>query len=181
MSNLLPKKNKKRIRTEYLLRLLITFMILSALTLVFSFIFLIPSYLLSGERAKVATGEVNSLKNQLEQRQKEETSLALFSTNEEIEVLNLSLSPNLTKAISLIISEIGVSIGIHSFTFAESSKGEKTIFIGGEARNRDSLIEFTKALENLNQFARVELPVSNLAKNKDINFNISLILLKSSL
>ena len=51
---------------------------------------------------------------------------------------------------------------------------KKSLFVGGIASDRDSLIDFTESLKTINDFSAVNLPVSNLAKNKDIDFNIEL-------
>ena len=46
------------------------------------------------------------------------------------------------------------------------------LFIGGESLNRDSLIAFSESLKSVNKFINVDLPLANLAKNRDVDFDI---------
>jgi hypothetical protein len=46
--------------------------------------------------------------------------------------------------------------------------------VSGKAVSRDALLSFSKALKSNHRFESVDLPVSNLAKSKDIEFSISI-------
>ena len=69
----------------------------------------------------------------------------------------------------------GVTISSLRFlTLAERSE----LTIRGDAVSREALLSFRRALEGERHFVSVELPISNLAKTRDINFTLKLVLAK---
>jgi hypothetical protein len=48
------------------------------------------------------------------------------------------------------------------------------LFISGKAGDRDGLITFTDSLKTVSEFSDVNLPISNLAKSKNINFDLKI-------
>ena len=176
MANLLPQRNKKAVKREYLLRLLGAFLVFSSLTLFLVSIFLLPSFFLSKNKADLANEKVEFLRSYIDKTQKFGITDLLIETNRKIEILGLAEEQNLSEAIRLIINEKNNSIGITDFVLRiieDKEEGkEKSIFVGGVAANRSGLISFAESLESINSFKDVDLPVSNLAKNEDINFTL---------
>ncbi|MEK7609868.1 MAG: hypothetical protein AAB470_01975 [Patescibacteria group bacterium] len=66
-------------------------------------------------------------------------------------------------------------ISIDSIRFESISTSTATIFLSGTAPTRESLISFKTRLETLNKGNKVDLPISGLAKNKDISFSLKVI------
>jgi hypothetical protein len=48
-----------------------------------------------------------------------------------------------------------------------------SLSVGGRAATRESLVDFSKKLGGISDFSGIDLPVSSLAKNKDISFSIT--------
>ncbi len=57
---------------------------------------------------------------------------------------------------------------------ADKAKGG-TVSIAGTAPSRDRLLLFKKALDDDNNFTKVDLPISNFVKGSDIQFNLTLV------
>ena len=90
-----------------------------------------------------------------------------MKTNEKKEVL-----------FSTIISEIEkiTTDGITINSYALSRKGDElnTIAVTGIAKTRANLSNFQSAIENNVLFKSASLPLSNLTKDKDIPFSITI-------
>ena len=172
MSNLLPKRDKKRLNIEYLFRLISIVLIFSSTTILLSIISSLPSYFLSNTKTNLVEERVNFLKTYLEEKKKTDPAPVLFQTNEKIEVLELLKIPKINESIRSILSEKRSSIKINNFNLRGTDEGARSLFVGGEARDRDSLISFAESLESVSQFMNIDLPLSNLAKNRDVDFSI---------
>lgn len=56
----------------------------------------------------------------------------------------------------------------------EKKKDFWAVSLSGQASTREALVDFSKKLETVPSFSGVDLPVSSLAKSRNILFNISL-------
>jgi len=54
------------------------------------------------------------------------------------------------------------------------TKDKTNLSVSGVSANRQSLITFENRIASLSDFSEVVSPISNLAKDKDINFQIRL-------
>ncbi|HEY4494767.1 MAG TPA: hypothetical protein VJC02_01545 [Candidatus Paceibacterota bacterium] len=174
---LLPENEMKSLRHEYRIRLIILALFFICSIVVVGILILIPSYVISDVQEKGALNRVKELKSSQE-----------ASGVAEIEK-NLALVENITKRIiandnnisysSLIedvISHKTKEVKINSFSVSKAT-GTSTpveIIVQGKASTRDSLVIFKNNIESDKQFSKVELPVSDLAKSKDIGFALRL-------
>lgn len=171
MMNFLPTEDKKDIKKEYFRRLL-----------VFAGLF---SFLAVSVGAILLLSPLVFLKNQ-----KDNLSNQLFFSEERISRENIEnvipLVEDLNRKIPLINS--GVKEVVEKSSFVKVILDEKTsdikiseflldnekISIRGLSGSRQSLINFTEALRGKKDFKKVESPVSNLIKDKDIDFTLSI-------
>ncbi|PIP86648.1 hypothetical protein COV42_00155 [Candidatus Campbellbacteria bacterium CG11_big_fil_rev_8_21_14_0_20_44_21] len=174
MPNLLPQNNKKKIREEYLLRLLALVLVFSFITFLLASVFFLPSYFLSKNKAGLASEKISFLKSYVEKTQKSGLSEDVISTNLKIKTLSFPEKIKFHLSIRSILDKKAAPIRITSLVLRSINDEKKSLFVGGIASDRDSLIDFTESLKTINDFSAVNLPVSNLAKNKDIDFNIEL-------
>src|SRR3989344_3730340 len=155
MFNLLPKNLKEKIKTEYKLRK-ITVILIFIICLQLSFlIFLTPSWLISFYKEKEVTSQSEEIKKHLS-----DSSLS------EVIVTIRGINTNLSKKTS--------SIKIDELAYILGQENTAEIIIGGTSLTREALVSFVKALEDSKSFNKVNLPISNLAKDKNISFSISL-------
>jgi hypothetical protein len=174
VSNLLPEKDKKKIKREYLTRLLIVILLFSALTISLNLLLLLPSYFLSNGDRGLIEERVSFLKSYLEIRKESGITSVLPLTNEKIKALEISEIPKINSSIKSILSEKSRSIRINSFNLRSSNDGSRTLLISGRADNRDGLISFSESLKSTGSFVDIDLPLSNLAKNINVDFSIKI-------
>jgi hypothetical protein len=172
MSNLLSPKDKKEIKREYLLRLMAVATLFLGMTMVVALILSLPSYFLSSSKVELVSDRVDFLKSYIKKRQESNVTLGLLKTNEKIEALQNINENRLSESIQLILNEKTESIKITGITLRETGDNGRDIFVSGMARNRDSLISFRDSLKLISFFVEVDLPISNLAKNQNIDFNL---------
>jgi len=173
MSNLIPIKNKSEIKKEYLARLSSIILFFIFFTIIVLIVFSIPSLFLLRNKVSISEEKVVFLDTYIEKRQESDVSSILFSTNEKMMLLNLPETPLLYKSVETVLNRINSSISISSLSF--KTTGEKrTLFISGKAGDRDGLIAFTDSLKTVSEFSDVNLPISNLAKSKNINFDLKI-------
>ena len=80
--------------------------------------------------------------------------------------------------ISKVVERLGPKIALNSISFLKSSsyKEKKGILISisGIAIDRDSLVSFGASLKETKLFSSVDIPVSNLTKEKDFPFSMNI-------
>ncbi|HJN62990.1 MAG TPA: hypothetical protein QGH03_02045 [Candidatus Paceibacterota bacterium] len=173
MSNLLPSKEKSNVKKKYLVRLLGVILVFSLITILLALAFSVPSYFLLKSRITLSKERIDFLESYVEKRKEFGVTSLLLSTNEKIDILSLPETSKLSESIQSVLEQKTGLVKITEFVL-RITDGKRSIFVGGEARNRDSLISFSKSLEKAGDFINVDLPVSNLAKNRNISFNLEI-------
>lgn len=169
MYKLLPEMAREKVGREYLLRRTVVMLAALVLVLVVAVVGLLPSYVLSKARQK----EIASLSAGGESPDK--------SLETWVSGLNLrlkTLAPKLDRdrpaeIFADIIKERGSGVKLTDFSWIKSEKGTE-LSVSGVARDRQALLSFESRLQALGQFTGVSLPVSNLAKDRDIGFEVKL-------
>jgi Tfp pilus assembly protein PilN len=174
VSNLLPERDKKKIKKEYLLRLLSVSLLFFSITIFLNLLLLLPLYYLSNNKINTAKERISFLESYLQKKEESGLASVLSPTNEKIDALNSLEVFRVDKSIESILSKKNSSIKINKITLRSETDEKKTLSIKGEASSRDNLISFSESLKAINQFTNVELPLSNLAKNINVDFNIKI-------
>lgn len=78
--------------------------------------------------------------------------------------------------IDLLTANEGQGIDITEITFAQGAQGVQPINVRGQAVNRESLAAFRDRLLAEEAVAEANLPISNLARDRNIDFTISVTL-----
>ncbi len=76
--------------------------------------------------------------------------------------------------VAAVVAQPGIAITGLSLKRAGTTAAQGSISLSGTARTRDALVNFSKALSSDASFKNVSLPVSALAKSKDIPFTLSI-------
>ena len=66
------------------------------------------------------------------------------------------------------------AIKLENISYNSDSKSDSTLNLQGIADSREDLVSFSKRLQAINSIKSVDLPVSNLAKDKNLVFSITL-------
>ena len=174
MINLIPENAKSRVRREYLARTGAVWLFLFATALTASAIFLMPTYVLYIRQS----GDLHTDKTEPEGRAEEYARIT--ASLEEAAVFAQQLSQ---KDASITASEIlthverarneGVTLlGL----YAAREKEKVKIEVRGAARSRESLRTFQDALRRDAFFLDAQVPVSDLARDTDLTFTMTLTL-----
>lgn len=97
-------------------------------------------------------------------------------TNNEIKELSIESIPDKPYSYlqKVLASKPGTS-RVTNFTFTRGAGSYKTIKVRGEALTRQSLLEFQDNLKETGDWTQVDFPVSTIAEESNINFELSLI------
>ena len=173
MFNLLPKAEKEAIRREYRTRLAIVVLWCSFTTLIVASILLIPSLLLSFEKEKVATQRFETLSRSVGDEHAAEFDTVLLAAKTRLSFLSHAppktfLYELMTRVVSLKPPRLSLS----NFSLTSTTDGKRNLTVQGIAENRATLLSFEQALERSGAFEKVTVPISNFAKDTNIEFSI---------
>lgn len=172
MFNLLPQSQKKEAKREYHLRVLTVAFYLSGTALVAGGLLLAPSYVMVSLRIDAAEGAQQLLAGAKDDG---DTPAAILAAVErDVRILN-SLATPLTVE-DTVSKALGIRpLGLTTTTIIYEEQGARgTLSVKGVAKSRNDLVAFVRALEAIPEFSNVELPISNLARNENIPFTLSL-------
>lgn len=177
MINLIPNEEKKKMSSNFYLRLVTVIFVMLGVCFIIASVSILPAYLLSSMEknfndAKLVSQEselislpdqniitvVRDLKSKLSLIEKNEKNIFSFSKKTINEVV-------LNKTSNIKITRI--------YYQNDPQEGEK-ISINGVASSRETLISFRRALENDTAFSKVDLPISNFVKGSNIKFYLNL-------
>ncbi|HEY4508810.1 MAG TPA: PilN domain-containing protein [Candidatus Paceibacterota bacterium] len=175
MFNLLPDNIKQKIKSEYRLRLLSVVLVSVLFLQVVSLFLLLPSWVLSLYKEKEAVAQKNFLDKSLLTLDTKSTSSVITDLNTKLNALSSSLSyPKILPLVNSIIANKSGEIRIKELSFDYTSENTANVVVKGVSSNRDSLVAFVKKIQDSNIFKNVNLPISNLAKDKNIDFSINM-------
>ncbi len=175
MRNLLTNYTKRLIQKEYYIRLVILATLLSSSVLVIASVFLVPSYILAKAQKVSIENQARVIKQSLVSQEEESLSAALQLAQEELDILASIKDQKLfSERLKDVVREKPEGINLSSFTYKTQEGKKQSMVISGKAYTRNDLLSFEKKLRSNLDFSSVEFPVSNLAKDKDIDFSIAL-------
>ena len=171
MFNLLPQLEKQIIRREYRTRL-------AAVMLLFFFalwtagaILLLPSYLLSRERENTAVGEYEAFSRTVAASDAKTLNAELATVRTKLRALPTGAErvhfSDMTRSLAAARSS---GIAFTGLSFNEDGE-KRRLALSGTAESRDDLVAFQRALETSGAFQEIDFPLSNLAKDRKVNFS----------
>jgi hypothetical protein len=179
MINLIPPTARRSVIREYWLRVVSVWMFLLGTGFLIVAALLLPTYVqiwIQLENLSAATGVPSEKISNYDTAVSElvaATSLARILTTE-------ASSTQFSTYISDIAKLAGDNIAITSYTFERKPTGDTTIMVAGIAATRQVLANFEDELSNNEAFSRVDLPISNLIKDRDVLFSLQLELATST-
>lgn len=176
---LLPETEVKTFRREYRTRLIIFLSFFISFAVLIGICSLAPAYIYSYSQEKEALGKAQSIQKSLKESGTDEIFQDLRQASEIMARLKGNTSPKpFVDIVTSIIADKNTGIKINSFGFTEIINASSTpifsVNISGKSGTRESLVSFKKKLESDEYIQSVELPVSDLAKSKDIDFSMKL-------
>ncbi|MBX4200133.1 hypothetical protein KW790_01580 [Candidatus Parcubacteria bacterium] len=174
MFKLLSPEQNKIVEGEYKRRRFIVFLLGLNFVLVLGVIGLFPTYALVTTRLTA----VNDLISNLNHNMGTSTDADLKAWADETNKTLALLTPvNDTDAPYEFFQEIinSKSSGVHLSALSWHKDAKKvSLILTGVAKDRQALLDFESKLNSSSKFAPTNFPVSDLAQDKDINFQVTL-------
>lgn len=174
--NFLSDLNKKIVFREYLIRLCIFFFLFLFFSMLGALVFLIPSYFLTNMKERAVSNRFEIINKTQEKSEGVESRLIIENTINKINLLSSEVSPiSVYQLFEKVLLNKGSMIKINSFFYVAGRNRLGELKISGIAGTRESLLSFSKRLENEKIFKKVEVPISSLTKYKNLEFIISIL------
>lgn len=168
MFTIITEQYEKMLRRDYRLRLASVVLFALSIICVVGIVSLIPSYILSNDQYTSADRDLQALRTRREESGVVKQEKEIFVSRDLINKVNAHVSPvYLSGIVEALVAERSSGISITQMTVDMGA-----VSFGGVARDRESLVAFKRNLEQSGRFIKVELPLSDLAKSRNINFSI---------
>jgi hypothetical protein len=174
MINLIPETAKKRIVMEYWVRVTSVWFILWAFALLAGASLIYPSYTLITGQVDVFQSSAAEASRKVEDYQ--QTSVALVRSSQEARmVIDQNAIVPFSEYIALVDGLRGSNIELSQIRLSREEGQLTPIILTGIAVDRQSLASYRDILLAQPNVESVDLPISNLARDRDINFTITVV------
>lgn len=177
MANLIPTEAKRQITLEYWIRVASVWLCLlgaAALTIV---VLNVPSYLLIQNQLQAFGSKYANASMQQTSFEKVETDITR-ANNAAVLLASTNKFQAMVPVVEKIEALTNEGIELSDFTVARKERAIESVEVRGVARDRESLVLFSNTIEADEDFVSADLPLSNLAKDSDIPFLLSVVLSK---
>lgn len=180
MFKLLTEAERQKVEHEYVRRRAIVMLFVLILILVAGIIGLLPSHVLSNARRNEVLERARVMGSVVPNDDEADLQTWLAETNRKLRVLSPTLDTDRpSNFIEKVLDQKMAGLAITGFSWIRA-KEKVILLVNGIASDRQALIDFENRINSSGSFSEVTLPISNLAKNKDINFQIKFSLASSS-
>ena len=172
MFKLLTDEEKQKVAHEYSVRRAVVVLLALILVLVVGIIGLLPSYILSDARQNEVLERTRIMGSVGQRGDEKDLQTWLRETNRKLQILSPELD---TDRPSIFIERVldqkvlGARITGLSWIRAED---KITLSVNGVALDRQALIAFENSINSSGYFSEATLPISNLARDRNIDFQI---------
>lgn len=173
MINLIPPEAKKRVSKEYWLRVLSVWFISCTAALIASVCILLPAYVLITIQIGANEGVSQAASEKVAEFESVTKELALTNQKSKAILDNTRFSP-ISPYVAMVRAHESEEVRVSQITVARSKDGFSPISVSGEADSRQALASFRDRLLSEPGVSGVDLPISNLAKDKEIQFNLTI-------
>ena len=175
MINLIPPKAKKTLVAEYWVRVVSVWGVTWAFTLISCACILFPAYILIDTQVEVYDQTAQMVSEKVTGY--EATSVALVQASQQAKaIIDLQNEPRLSQLIAMFNQHQTESVTFSSIKLNRGGKGLSPVTLVGKAQDRHALAKFKESLSEAPEVSGVDLPISNLAQEKDLLFTITVTL-----
>lgn len=171
MINLIPPHARRKVTQEYWTRTVTVWLYLLGIAFVCTAILFVPAYVLVKSQLAVYGEAYQTASADNEQFTVSKT--AITTANETALLLATDNVTDFSVFMDAIQLSASANIIVTTVTMDRVGTDIKPIAVSGVAANRISLANFRDALEAHEYFVTANLPLSNLAKDADITFTIT--------
>lgn len=179
MINLIPQSAKKQIVLEYWLRVITVWLLLFSITAAIGTALMFPVYILIKSQTDVYRESANAAVQKIAVFENVSEDLIRSSQQAKM-VLDRKNEQPLSKYIKLFGTLENASLELSGISVTRGATGVDNVQIAGTAVDRKALADFRDQLLALEEVEKVDFPIANLAKDKDISFNMVVTLKKQT-
>lgn len=179
MINLIPPSAKKTVTKEYWLRVLTVWFYVCSAALFSGVLIMLPSYVLITSQVQVYQESASNASQKVASY--EDVSKNLSSTNQQSGKLITAFRRTLVSDRIEILRQLqNPGIVLSAISVSRTDDTYEPIRISGIANDRQALAAFRDRLLAQEDVASVDLPLSNLAKDREIPFSLTVVLKKQT-
>lgn len=173
MINLIPPVVRKNIITEYWIRVVSIWLFIVAIVATAVVFLSLPVYVLVSSQVDVYAQSAAEATERVTEYDLSAGALVRANVMAQ-KVFELREVEKFSNTISTIEALQGNDIEIDGFEFARQEGSLAPVQVTGRAATRQALSDFRETLLRQETISDVVLPISNLAKDKDIQFSVSI-------
>lgn len=178
MINLIPPSAKKSITFEYWKRVITVWFCLFSSALVILSVFLLPTYIALQSEISFLEDKVSSGIDRVSDY--DITATELITANKQAALLLDNKATNTPSSLVAILNTYaGKAVSLNNFQFTKLDSSP-VITLAGIAATRQELARFRDVITQDPRFGVVNLPISNLIKDKDLLFSMEISIATSS-
>ncbi len=178
MINLIPPSAKKSITFEYWKRVTAVWLCLFSTALIILLVFLLPTHIIL--RSQIAYLEDTVSAGASRVSNYDISATELVEANSQARMLLENAATNTpSDFITSLTQYAGSNVALNNFQFVKLTS-LPTITLAGLANSRQDLAKFRDAVAADARFAVVDLPISNLIKDKNLLFSMEITLATST-
>lgn len=176
MYKLLTLKESEKIKKEYFYRRISLILALLSAVIIFTAVALTPSLIFVIKKKEASLFTLSAVNKPLKITGKENLETWVERTKVELAALSPDPFPDTPYVyIQKVLEKKSNDIILNSFIWSRANNGNKSMRLSGVAKTRQTLLSFQSVLSESGNWTQVELPVSAIAKETNIPFEISLV------
>lgn len=178
MINLIPNEEKKKIRKDFYMRVVIVSFFVLGLSILVSNIMLIPALFYASLEKDIANTNLGLNQSELNLNLDDNKKDLISVIENKISTIKKSQASKFLvseRIIMPVLNKKNEGIKINSIDLSFDNNGDRKINLKGKASSREKLLSFKKSFSQDINFKNVDLPISNFVKSTDIEFNLILI------
>ncbi len=138
-------------------------------------VFLLPSWLTTFYREKDLVLQTEKMNQSFSVLNASSTRDIIKSLNQKVGLINATMEyPELVPVVNSVLSNKTPYIRINQFAYKTNTATSSTLIIQGVSATRDSLSGFIDGLQKSGSFKKIDSPISNFTKDRDIKFSITM-------
>ena len=173
MLNLIPQKHNDLVRGEYVKRFFTMFLFLFGFILLSLCVFIFPSYTSIKSNQNILENNLTSLRNSSISQDKDKVLAVVDDLKRKTSLISMVEGEKPSDYFDKVLSMKTNGISFTNISYNKRPDKVKEISVQGVADSRLDLISFSKKTKQTSWVVGTDIPVSNLASDKNIPFSIT--------
>lgn len=177
MINLLSDTEKELLRREYARRRMVASLVLASITLLAGALLLVPPYYAAHGKYRSYAERTAGFGSDSAPTSTAAILATVRGVKDRLSLVKKAVPANVDDILAAVVEKKDKRVMIRSFLYEskQSDKGTAAVVtLGGTADTRDALIAYVNRLKQVERFAQVYSPISNLVKDKNIDYTIQI-------